>query len=154
MKAVNGCMGMLCLGVWMLPALAVSPLTSSELAALPDPTRPPASMVTVAGGAAAANAASAASAASGASAPTDAAPLNLLTMVRIDAKSRSGVAVIGGRMVTVGDRVGDAVVASIDATGITLRTARGIKRMPLWGSFNKASETPSAAAKGGIKEKP
>lgn len=158
MKAVNGCMGMICLGVWMLPAVAVSPLTPSELAALPDPTRPPLSLVTVAGGGAglnAAAAASAASSASGASSPSAAdTPVNLLTLVRIDAKTGLGVAMLGGRMVAVGDRVGDAVVAGVDASGITLRTARGTRRMSLWGLSNKASETPTAATKGGIKEKP
>jgi hypothetical protein len=156
MNALKRCLCIACCSACCLPAVALSAMPLSALYALPDPTRPPAGMVPVPPGAAGANSADqAASAAATASAPAAAkAPLNQLTLVRVDAKTGQGLAMIGGRMVRVGDTVGGAMVTAVDATGVTLSTTRGLRRMSLWHSTNKASETPTAADQGSAKEKP
>jgi hypothetical protein len=139
MRALYWCLGAASLGLWLLPANAVNPLPTGAFAMLPDPTRPPHGLMPVPAGAAATpEASAAASAASAASAPA-AAPA-LLTLVRVDATTGRGLAVIGGRMVAVGDRM--------------LRTSRGLRRLSLWSTSNKASETPTAAAMRGGKDQP
>lgn len=125
----------LVLGVCLLAGACWMPVQSQMSASLPDPTRPPANLstggrsdaasMTPGGGASAA--ARPAPGASGASAQV-ARPR--LTLIRLDAQGR-GVALIDGRLLSVGDRVGDAVVASIDAQGVVLRGAKGWLRLPL-----------------------
>lgn len=68
--------------------------------------------------------------ASGASAVSARAARPRLTLIRMDAYGR-GVALIDGRLLSIGDRVGDAVLASMDAQGVVLRSAKGWQRLPL-----------------------
>lgn len=65
-------------------------------------------------------------------------------MVRVDALTGRGVAVIGGRTVSVGDRVGQGVVSAIDTQGVTLRTSKGPRRLSLWNPSQQAQEAPAA----------
>lgn len=135
--------------------LALASAQALELGALPDPTRPPTSMARGEGAAlpAGPGAAVAARAASAASAPPAAPARPRLTLIRLDVNGR-GVALIDGRLLSVGDRVGDAVLASIDAQGVVLRGARGWQRLPLIApaASNKAVTPTSAVSEHGGKE--
>jgi MSHA biogenesis protein MshK len=90
------------LGILLLAA----PLRAAELV---DPTRPPASH-------------------SGAAEPAPAEGWQL-TSILVSPERR--VAVIDGRRLRVGDRLGDAEVVEIRLTGVRLRNARGVLELPL-----------------------
>jgi MSHA biogenesis protein MshK len=61
-----------------------------------------------------------------------------LRSIRISPDDR--VAVIDGRPVRIGDRVGDAVVVAIDLAGVRLQDARGEILLTLYGgSFQRSS---------------
>jgi hypothetical protein len=156
----------------LMVALAIpsTPVWTADQPYMGDPTRPPASVLRaiapsvgtpggVPGGASAGmpgQAAVAASApASAASAPKPRAPLPRLTSIRIDADGQQRVALLDGRAVTIGERVGEWVVSGIDTEGVTLRGARGLHRLALLpaADFGAAAE-PSPAASGSEKETP
>jgi hypothetical protein len=151
----------------LMVALAVptTPVWTADQPYLSDPTRPPPSVLramappapppgfaptTPAQGAAAASAP-----ASAASAPKPRAPLPRLTSIRIDADGQQRVALLDGRAVSIGERIGEWVVSGIDTEGVTLRGARGLHRLALLpaADFGAATE-PSPAASGGEKETP
>jgi len=133
-------MGLLVMGLG--PVNVMHSASAQSLASLPDPTRPPAGLMPEP----AMPPGTAPLAASAASAPSAPPAENMagLTLVRVDARTGKGMALIGGRMVSVGDRVGQAVVTAVDTQGVTLRTSRGTRRLSLWNPSSQASETPSA----------
>jgi hypothetical protein len=130
-------LGLLAMGLG--PVNVMHSASAQSLASLPDPTRPPPGLMP----ATALPPGTAPVAASAASAPP-ADTLAGLTLVRVDALTGKGMALIGGRMVSVGDRVGQAVVTAVDTQGVTLRTSRGTRRLSLWNPSHQASEAPSA----------
>jgi hypothetical protein len=153
---------------WCLTvALAVptTPVWTADQPFLGDPTRPPPSVLRsmapptsppgVAPTAPAQGAAAASAPASAASAPKPRAPLPRLTSIRIDADGQQRVALLDGRAVSIGERIGEWVVSGIDTEGVTLRGARGLHRLALLpaADFGAATE-PSPAASGGEKETP
>ena len=107
-----------------------------------DPTAPPAGL-TSEGEAPVRAAARAASGASAAKAATVAAPH--VESVRTGG-DQPATALIDGRMVRIGDRMGDAVVTAIDDQGVTLRAGKGPAR---WLAFAPGiRKTPSAGGDG------
>jgi len=105
-----------------------------------DPTAPPPGLDAMADGSAR-PAAHAASAARPASAPVVVAPH--LESVRFGG-DQPATALVDGRIVRVGDRVGDAVVVAIDDQGLSLRSGKGApRRLPLAPGIHK---TPSAGS--------
>lgn len=133
-----------------------SSVWTADQAGVPDPTRPPASVLRsqLPPEVLAAEAAStAASAASAAAAPKPQPSLRL-TLIRIDRGSGRGVALIDGRSVAVGERVGGWVVSSIDAYGVTLRGASGVRRLTLLSMKEEEVAAPPPAASRGEKESP
>ena len=97
---------------------------------------------------AAAPAASAASdAASAASAPRVKAQ-SRVSSVRISAGYGS-VALLDGRLVQVGDRVGDSTVTVIDDDGVVLRGPKGLQRLSLTPAANKTWPGMASPASGG-----
>lgn len=141
----------LVLSLCCLAGLCGAPVRALEPGALSDPTRPPASLAGATraeGGAMLAGAAPGAAArpASGSSAVSARAARPRLTLIRMDAYGR-GVALIDGRLLSIGDRVGDAVLASMDAQGVVLRSAKGWQRLPLIApSAPQRAVTPPVAA--------
>jgi hypothetical protein len=145
----------------LLLALATGAVLVRAMAAdapgLADPTRPPAGYLVgrndaglasgtqanggnralSADGASAASAPRAARSASAASAAQAAG--SRLTLIRVATSGGYSSAVIDGRSVNLGDRVGDATVASIDEQGVVLRSARGWQRLWLASSAGKTS---------------
>jgi MSHA biogenesis protein MshK len=132
----------------------------ADVIVLPDPTRPPnavlrAMSVRQAGGpapmAAAPAAQPASTAASGASAPEPAKRMPRLTSVRLSA-DLGNLALLDGRMVRVGDRVGDSTVVSIDDDGVVLRGPKGLQRLSLTPTVSKRWPGKESPASGGGKE--
>lgn len=132
----------------------------ADVIVLPDPTRPPNAVLRAmsakqGGGqapmAAAPAAQPASAAASGASAPEPAKRVPRLTSVRLSAELGS-VALLDGRMVGVGDRVGDSTVVSIDDDGVVLRGAKGLQRLSLTPAVSKRWPGKESTASGGAKE--
>ena len=66
-----------------------------------------------------------------AAAPAAPAALPRLQSVQVAGTARHSSALVDGRLVRVGDRIGEHSVAAIDRDGITLRSARGEQRLPL-----------------------
>jgi len=75
----------------------------------------------------------------------DGAATSTLRSIRISPDDR--VAVIDGRPVRIGDRVGDAVVVAIDLAGVRLRGARGEILLTLYGGAFKRSSPPNRSSK-------
>jgi hypothetical protein len=114
-------------------------------AALGDPTRPPA---------AEARAPAVRAAAAAASAPA-APPAPVLQSIQLR-RGGEGSALVDGRLLRIGDRLGDAVVTAIDVDGLTLRGARGHERLPMWpaGRITRAPgalDAPSAVTTAGSR---
>ncbi len=60
------------------------------------------------------------------------------------------MALIDGQLVSVGDRVGNATVVSMDSDTVVLRGAQGLQKLSLMPTVNKtAPGAESAAARGG-----
>ena len=113
-----------------------------------DPTAPPPGLNGASEGTPRA-AAHAASAAPAASAPIAQAPR--LESVRFGG-DQPATALVDGRMVHVGDRVGDAVVIAIDDQGLSLRSAKGAPRLlALAPGIHK---TPSTGSGGDDSQRP
>ncbi|GAB4175940.1 MAG: hypothetical protein Fur0039_18750 [Rhodocyclaceae bacterium] len=109
-----------------LPALVAASLAAAQ--ALPDPTRPPR------------EAQAAPAAQPGAGAPTG------LQSVRISGARRS--ALIDGRPVRVGGKLGEARVARIDETGVTLRKTDGsIEKLKLYPEVTMRPHEPAASVR-------
>jgi len=107
-----------------------------------DPTAPPPGLMAATDGLAHAPA-RAASGAHAASAPVAAVPR--VESVRFGGE-RPATALVDGRMLAVGDRLGDAVVTAIDEQGVSLRSAKGAPRLlALAPGIHK---TPVAVAEG------
>lgn len=116
----------------LLSAVCLVLLTGSPArAALPDPTRPPASPGPIATPIATPSAPSVASSASAAgtrtAAPASAPPVPRIQAVRLPAEPSAGrpSAVIDGKLVQTGDRLGDATVQEIRPDGVWMRLSRG-----------------------------
>ncbi len=111
---------------------------------VPDPTRPMAAMLGDAADSRPAKPVRSGPPAAAASAVI-AAPR--LQSVRLASNPSASTALIDGRLLRLGDRVGDLNVASIDRHGITLRGPRGEQRLSLlFGITQTASrEAPPAA---------
>lgn len=77
-----------------------------------------------------------------------------LTLIRIDVRTGQGMAIWNGRMVRVGDRIEDARVTAINATGVELDTPKGKRKYSLWESANVTDLMTDAASKDGGKDKP
>jgi hypothetical protein len=77
-----------------------------------------------------------------------------LTLIRIDVRTGQGMAVLNGRMVRVGDRIGDARVIAINATGVELATSNGKQKYSLWEKTSVADLMTDAASKDSGKDKP
>lgn len=132
----------------------------ADVIVLPDPTRPPnavlRAMSAKQGGGQAPMAAPpaaqpASAAASAASAPEPAKRGPRLTFVRLSAEL-GNVAFLDGRLVVVGDRVGDSTVVSIDDDGVVLRGAKGLQRLSLTPAVSKRWPGKESTAIGGGKE--
>lgn len=133
---------------------------AADVIVLSDPTRPPSAVLRAmsskgsggqGAGLSAASAAPGASApASGASAPAVRREPRLMS-VRVGADHGS-VALLDGRLVMVGDRVGDATVASIDDDGVVLRGPKGSQRLSLTPAASKRWPGMESPASGGGKE--
>jgi len=122
-RLVRGC-SVLCVGGLVLAAQAQVP------SSLPDPTRPPAAVSGRSAGGPAKDRSMDASTPRPATAP---APAELLvSLVRVHPRGGMSVAVINDRVVSEGDRVAGATVIAIDAQGVVLRTAAGLRRLSLW----------------------
>ncbi len=140
-------------------ALAAAWSWAADVIVLPDPTRPPNAVLRAMsikqGGGLAAPAAPAALAASGAaSGASAAAPARReprLMSVRVSAE-HGNVALLDGRLVAVGDRVGDSTVVSIDDDGVVLRGAKGSQRLSLTPTASKRWPGKESPASGGGKE--
>lgn len=113
------CCALLLAGLWGAGA--------SRADALPDPTRPPALLLAPAQGAAPAG--------------------PVLQSVIISGRDRR--ALINGRMVRPGDKVGDAVVVRIREGAVVLRSGRALQTVKL---FPGVEKRPVAAAKDGGNE--
>jgi len=116
-------------------------------AALGDPTRPP----TAEARAPTVRAAAVAAAASAPAAP----PAPVLQSIQLR-RGGEGSALVDGRLLRIGDRLGDAVVTAIDGDGLTLRGARGPERLPMWpaGRITRAPgalDAPSAVTTAGSR---
>ena len=90
-----------------------------------DPTAPPPGLVSASDGTVRAPS-RAASSAHAASAAVAAVPR--VESVRFGGE-RPATALVDGRMLAVGDRLGDAVVTSIDEQGVSLRSTKGASRL-------------------------
>jgi len=132
----------------------------ADVIVLPDPTRPPNAVLRAmsarqGGVPAAMNAAPAAQPASappsGASAPEPARRVPRLTSVRLSAELGS-VALLDGRLVGVGDRVGESTVVMIDDDGVVLRGTKGLQRLSLTPAVSKRWPGKESPASGGGKE--
>jgi hypothetical protein len=67
--------------------------------------------------------------------------------VRLASNPGASTALLDGRLVRVGDRVGESSVVAIDPQSITLRNARGEQRLSLLpGITQTASREPPPAA--------
>lgn len=141
-------------------ATTSSRVWTADQAALPDPTRPPPGVVhasmppgLAASGALPMGASAPASGAS--SARARALPAGpRLTLLRVGGTGSKGVALIDGKAVSVGDRVGDWTVMVIDTLGVTLRGAKGTQRLTLLSATNQGVASVSPAASGSEKESP
>lgn len=71
--------------------------------------------------------------------------------VRVSAE-HGNVALLDGRLVEVGDRVGDSTVVSIDDDGVVLRGAKGSQRLSLTPTASKRWPGKESPALGGGKE--
>lgn len=148
---------MLMLGLAGLGALVGVWSRAADVIVLADPTRPPNAVLRAmnarnGGGQAAVPAPAAPDAASAASAPAK--PVHReprLTSVRVS-QGLGSVALIDGRLVQVGDRVGDGTVASIDDDGVVLRGPKGAQRLSLTPAASKRWPGMDSPAKGGGKE--
>lgn len=145
----QGSVPALCL--WAAVCWMPVPSQSQSSSILPDPTRPPVGVSTAARtdaspvveGAPVREAVRAASAPRAASSGP---PRPRLTLIRLDVNGE-GVALIDGRLMSIGDRTGDAVLASIDAQGVVLRGPKGWQRLPLIAPVaSLAAVKPGAAA--------
>jgi hypothetical protein len=105
-------------------ALALACFAAGAMAGA-DPTAPPPGLMATTDGLvrAPARAASAAHAASAA-----AAAVSRVESVRFGGE-RPATALVDGHMLAVGDRLGDAVVTSIDEQGVLLRSTKGASRL-------------------------
>jgi MSHA biogenesis protein MshK len=130
--------GLVLLGL-ALPCLGVG----AEPAPLPDPTRPPHGAVVAPGGVAA-----------GADpAGDDEEPAPVLSSIMIPAGGKP-LAVIDGKVVRVGDTVGEAKVVRITETGVVLKGAQGTETLRMTPGVEKKM-IRNAAAKGRARvEKP
>lgn len=139
--------------------VASSRVWTADQSNVPDPTRPPASVfrsTQPAGmpGMPTSGAQAAAETASVASAPKRR-PLPRLTLLRVGKFGMKSVALIDGRAVSLGDRVGELTVASIDTQGVTLRGARGTQRLTLLSAaYQEEAPSAASAASSGEKESP
>lgn len=128
-----------------------------QMATLPDPTRPPASVFRatqpLVPGLPGAVPQAASEPASGASAPRKK-PILRLTLVRVSAFGAKSVALIDGQAVSVGDRIGELTVAAIDTRGVTLRGARGTQRLTLLSATYQEVASAASAASSSEKESP
>jgi MSHA biogenesis protein MshK len=115
--------------------------------ALGDPTRPPLAEPRPA----TVRAAAPAAAASAPAAP----PAPVLQSIQLRGGGE-GSALVDGRLLRIGDRLGDATVTAIDVDGLTLRGARGLHRLPMWpaGRITRAPgalDAPSAVTTAGSR---
>ena len=114
---------------WMVPALVVGGVHAAEVIMLADPTRPPNVVLRQQQAMGSPGGAAMPLAPEAASAPASAAKRPpRLSAVRISAEL-GHVALIDGRLVSVGDRVGDAQVVSMDTEGVMLRGPKGLQRL-------------------------
>jgi MSHA biogenesis protein MshK len=121
-------------------ALACCATTSAQTAALADPMRPPGAAAPAArAGTAPRPPASPASAAS-ASAPP---PAPLLQSVQLGAVA---TALVDGRLVRIGDRVGGAQVIAIDIQGLQLQGPHGTERLRLLSAVIQHTPLPNRPA--------
>ena len=124
-----------------LLALALACFAGAALAGA-DPTAPPPGLAAAADGSSHAPA----RAASGAHAASAAAPgIPRVESVRFGG-ARPATALVDGRMLAVGDRLGDAVVTAIDEQGVSLRSTKGASR--LLAMAPGIHKTPVAVAEG------
>jgi len=137
----------------LLPLLlAATPLLwPGPVSALGDPTRPSErALPRVAATPAAAAAAAAASAAAVAPVPPP-----VLQSIHLR-RGGEASALVDGRLLRVGDKLGEATITAIDADGLTLRHARGTERLPMWpsgrlNSTSTPSNPPSAVSTAGSR---
>lgn len=147
----------LIMGLATAGALAAAWTRAADVIVLPDPTRPPNAVLRAMNakhtGAMPAAPQGAAEAASGASAPTRPAKREArLTSVRVSANGYDNVALIDGRLVQAGGRVGDSTVVSIDDNGVVLRGPKGPQRLSLTPEGGKRWPGMNSPAKSGGKE--
>jgi hypothetical protein len=112
----------------LLSAMCLVLLAGSPAqAALPDPTRPPASLGPIATPTAPSVASSASAAGTRTAAPASAPPAPRIQAVRLPTAPSAGraSAVIDGKLLQLGDRLGDATVQEIRSDGVWMRLSRG-----------------------------
>ena len=134
-----------------------TPMQIQNQALVSDPTRPPQAVIRAALGPAA-SAANAPALAESASAASSAPKANLgarVTLVRVGRGKSPSVALIDGRAVTLGERLGDWTVVGIDAQGVTLRGPKSMHRLALLSAkYEVAASSPASAASSSEKESP
>jgi hypothetical protein len=141
-------------------ATTSSRVWTADQAALPDPTRPPPGVVRagVPPGLAASGVlpmAASAPASGASSARARGLPAGpRLTLLRVGGAGNKGVALIDGKAVSVGDRLGEWTVMAIDTRGVTLRGAKGTQRLTLLSATDQGVAVASPAASGSEKESP
>jgi hypothetical protein len=113
----------------------------------PDPTRPAAALLAEPGEAHPAKAARSVAAAASASASA-VTTVPRLQSVQVNAGGGAGAAsaLLDGRLVRVGDRVGDKSVATIDRHGLTLRGPNGEQRLSLLTGITQAASRAAPPA--------
>lgn len=130
---------------------------ANEFSYLSDPTKPPEGFRSAAASTNSTNQPSSGGAAQAADANKDTdgqATKQVLTLIRIDVRTGQGMAVLNGRMVRVGDRIDDARVIAINASGVALETPKGKQKYSLWENTSVADSMTDAASKNGGKDKP
>lgn len=149
-----------CGAVYLLMGACLVPVVAAnEFSYLPDPTKPPAGFGPASNGPQGANAQQQATAGNGTlldanAAASGQAAQQALTLVRIDVRTGQGMAILNGRTVRVGDRIGEARVSAINATGIELQTPKGTRKYSLWENTSVADLMTDAASQDGGKDKP
>ena len=127
--------------LWCLALGAVLP-AQAQNAGLADPTRPP-GVAPVASPRALANGAARPLVSPASAPPAPLAPK--LQSVQLGA-GRPATALVDGRLVRVGDRIGEAQVVTIDLQGLQLQGPHGAERLPLLSAVIQKTPLPNRPA--------
>lgn len=130
-----------CASAFMTMASACC-MGSASAGELPDPTRPPSAI---------ARPASAIGDVVGMTA--DGEPADTLRLQSVIVSSGRKLAVINGKIVRQGEKVGDAVVAKITESGVTLRRGKDLQELKLFPGLEKRAGSAPADAKSSHRQR-